>query len=179
MSQTQASTTELDGYTLPDEEVETAVVGTGRTVAVTDRRYIEINEGTTSSGRSVETVEETLFSAVDKVNVDIRSATTETDGTMILLALISGILGFFAAVYGADEGGSGAVFVGLLLLGAAVWLYLNATEKVPGGISIRFKYVTDDGWVHDSYQLPEDNIATAHAAARAVASPHGPADGPS
>lgn len=169
-----AETGELAQYTLEDESVERAVVGSTRTVAVTDRRFIEVSEGETSSGRAVETIESTLFSGVQKVNVDIRGSTTETNTLQLLFAVLAGIFGVIALFGAAEADNVGLVVVALLLFGVAAWLYLTAAEHVSGGIAVRFGYVSNGEWVTDTYRLPEGNIETAHAAAKAVGKTHAP-----
>ena len=127
---------------VPDDEEVTAVsAGKTRTFAVTDRRVLDITEAQTSDGRSIETIASTLFTNVAKVDVSIQGSTTNTDTAKAIAGVVLGVGGLFVAIGGLAGDGQattiGGLLIGVVAIGLAAWLLMNATERQSGGILIK------------------------------------------
>ncbi len=168
---------EVDEYISEQEQVNAVSAGDTRTFAVTDRRVLDIQQTESATGKSIENIETTLFTDVAKVDVSIQGSTTNTDTMKMVAGILFGLLGVVVAFLGLDTGGDGAaigVVVGLILLGLAIWLLMNATERIPGGIRIDLRHKTPDDTVSDRYILPESQAGTARAVVRSVGGAHRP-----
>ena len=169
---------EIDKYLTAPEEVNKVLAGDSRLFAVTDRRILDVTQSTSASGASIEEVESTLFSYVTGVDVSIKGPTTNVDLTQRVLGAAIAIVGLLVAVASlvADAGDVTAVGVlaGLILIGVGAWIYLNASERVPGGIRIQFSHTGGSRGSGDSYLLPEGHGDTAREVVQQLGSAHAP-----
>lgn len=172
----QSMSDKVDKYVSDSEQVNAVSAGDSRTFAVTDRRVLDIRETESAKGKSIENITSTLFTDVAKVEVSIQGSTTDTDTMKLLGGILLGLLGVVVAFFGLDAGDTAAaagVVFGLVLIGVAVWLLMNATERIPGGIRIDLRHKTPDETVTDRYILPESQDGTARAVVRGVGEAHG------
>lgn len=169
---------EIDEYLTESEKVKKVLTGDTRLFAVTDRRILDVTQSTSASGASIEEVESTLFSYVTGVDVSIKGPTTNVDLTRRILGAAIAIVGLLIIIasVAADAGDVTGVgfLVGLILIGIGAWIYYNASERVPGGIRIRFTHTGGSRGSGDSYLLPEGQGSTAREVVRQVGSAHAP-----
>ena len=169
---------EIDEYLTDSEKVKKVLTGDTRLFAVTDRRILDVTQSISASGASIEEVESTLFSYVTGVDVSIKGPTTNVDLTRRVLGAAIAIVGLLIIIasVAADAGDVTGVgfLVGLILIGIGAWIYYNASERVPGGIRIRFTHTGGSRGSGDSYLLPEGQGSTAREVVRQVGSAHAP-----
>lgn len=171
-------TGEVDKYLSGSEAANKVLAGDSRLFAVTDRRILDVTQSTSASGASIEEVESTLFSYVTGVDISIKGPTTNVDLTQRVIGAAIAIAGLLVAIASlvADAGDVTAVgsLVGLILIGVGVWIYYNASERVPGGIRIQFTHTGGSRGSGDSYLLPEGHGDTAREVVQQLGSAHAP-----
>jgi hypothetical protein len=176
VTKSEPASDHVEEYVTGTEEVHTVSTGDSRTFAVTDRRVLDIRETEAASGRDIEEVESTLFSDVAKVDVSIHGSTTRTETGKMVIGILLSLVGVVLA--GVGFGGplptGPAVGIGVVVLLLGVWLLMTATERVPGGVSVKLRHKTPDSSVTDEYVLPEDQDGAARAVVRALGETHEP-----
>lgn len=157
------------------EKINAARASASDAIVVTDRRIIDIQRGTGTTGRDLQSVKSTIFTGDEVAGVRVTEIGEEpVDVTQILVGTGIGVVGVFIALVLNDSlgelGGFIAAVVGLTGFAIAIWMTYEAFQTSDG--HVRVSLTSIEGDTIETVTLAEDEADVATSISEAVGKAH-------
>ncbi|WP_157526051.1 hypothetical protein [Halorientalis sp. IM1011] len=162
-----------DGEQLQEYYTGSNNKGTTRTIAVTDRRLLKINQDEDTNQEEID-IRSTLLTGPSVTGTRYHREEESRAPMQIfgsILAVLGGIMTFFGVLgMGNGDGSAGVLAVGgLLLLSAGIYIIYEADGRTSGDVEIT---VERSGVENVTVELPQGQVDVPQAVSRVVASRH-------